>query len=429
FPILLPTAVKLLGDGVVQRFIVGDDAIWGGDCTVAPIPTGVGFFALEDLFLDAMEEAWPESSLNDIAVLQYTGGTTGMPKGAMLTHANLTAAVSMFHAITPMPEFKAGSERVICVAPLFHIIGLSGIMLSHLAWGNEIVLFAKFDAATLVEEIEVKKATILLAVPTIWIAIANLPNIEERDLSSLKDARSGGAPMPEEVQKRLENMLGRQILGGWGMTETSPTGTRLVPGERGPAGLIGIPYPGIDLRIVSLEDPERFLGIGEVGEIAVRGPNVFRGYWKKPEATEEAFVNGFFLTGDIGTMDEKGQFRIVDRKKNMIISSGFNVYPSAIENAIYDHPDVKETIVIGVPDDYRGQAAKAFIVLKDGRPEMTLEDLRAFLKDRIGRHEMPTAIEFRNSLPRSPAGKLLAKVLIEEEKARCLVPESDGSGS
>lgn len=415
---LLTTAQRLLQEGTVKEILVGDDAVWGKEDTAEPIPEIDGMISLSDLFIDFPDEVWPTITPEDIAVIQYTGGTTGLSKGAILTHGNLTAAVSMFHAITPSADFKAGEERVICVAPLFHIFGLSGIMLSHLAYGNEVVLFTRFDAETIVHEIETNKATIMPGVPTMWIAIANLPDIQSRDLSALKDARSGGAPMPADVQKQLEKMIGRRILGGWGMTETSPAGTRLVPGEPGPAGLIGIPYPGIDMRIVSQDAPGQALGIGEIGEIAIRGPNVFKGYWNNKTATEEAFVDGYFLTGDIGLMDAKGQFSIVDRKKNMIISSGFNVYPASIENAIYDHPDVKEVIVIGVPDTYRGQAAKAFIVLKSGRSEMTIDELRLFLKDKVGKHEMPVALEYRENLPRSPAGKLLARDLIEEEKTK-----------
>jgi long-chain acyl-CoA synthetase len=184
------------------------------------------------------------------------------------------------------------------------------------------------------------------------------------------------------------------------------------------AGLIGTPLPNIELRIVGLNDSSQILGPNQVGEIAIRGPNVFAGYWNQPELNAASFVDGFFLTGDIGTMDEDGLFTIVDRKKRMIISGGFNVYPNMIESAIYEHPDVEETIVIGVPDPYRGETAKAFLKLKDGAPTMTLDALRDFLKDRLGRHELPTALELRGSLPKSPVGKLLANVLADEERAR-----------
>ena len=182
--------------------------------------------------------------------------------------------------------------------------------------------------------------------------------------------------------------------------------------------MIGTPLPGIELRIVSLDDPSVVLAPGEVGEIAVRGPNVFAGYWNQPELNAASFVDGFFLTGDIGLMEPDGLFFIRDRKKRMIISGGFNVYPAMIENAIYEHPDVAEVIVIGVPDPYRGEAAKAFVTLKAGAPPLSLDDLRAFLTDRVGRHEMPAALELRATLPKSPVGKLLANVLADEERAR-----------
>ncbi|MFI5015744.1 MAG: AMP-binding protein [Hyphomicrobiales bacterium] len=417
FPSLLPNALSLKEQGLVEHVLVGDDAHWGPSPGIA-VPWGKGVSPLLDLFRVPARGDFPKVSPDDVAVLQYTGGTTGVPKGAMLTHANLTATVSMYRSWNDPSNSTPGEERIICVLPLFHIYALSTVLLRGLRDGNELLLHPRFDVEAVVADIETKRATVMPGVPTMWIAIANLPGIEKRDLSSLKQFGSGGAPMPFEVEKRLERLLGRRMAGGWGMTETSPAGTRMVMSEKSSPGLIGVPYPGIDLRIVALDDPRLVLGPNEVGEIAIRGQNVFKGYWNKPEATAEAFADGYFLTGDIGRMDEKGQFTIVDRKKNMIISSGFNVYPVAIENAIYEHPDVNEVIVIGVPDAYRGQAAKAFITLKAGAPALTLEELRAFLADRLGRHEMPAALEIRSELPRSPAGKLLAKVLIDEEKAK-----------
>ncbi|MBV9111998.1 MAG: AMP-binding protein [Hyphomicrobiales bacterium] len=417
FPTLLQNALALHAEGHVERVWVGDDARWGSSSGI-DVPWKSGVAPLAELFRGRGSHARAKISPDDVAVLQYTGGTTGMPKGAMLSHANFTATVSMYRSWNEPNGLVPGEERIVCVLPLFHIYALSVILLRGLRDGNELLLHPRFDAQAVVSEIETKRATAMLGVPTMWIALANLPGIEKRDLSSLKQCGSGGAPMPFEVEKRLERLLGRRMGGGWGMTETSPAGTRMVMSEPSSPGLIGIPYPGIDLRIVALDDPRRVLGPHEVGEIAIRGQNVFKGYWNKPQATADAFVDGYFLTGDIGRMDEKGQFTIVDRKKNMIISSGFNVYPVAIENAIYEHPDVKEVIVIGVPDAYRGQAAKAFVTLKEGAPTLTLEALREFLADRLGRHEMPAALEIRDELPRSPAGKLLAKVLMDEENAK-----------
>jgi long-chain acyl-CoA synthetase len=417
FPSLLPNALSLHAEGLVERVWVGDDAYWGPSPGVA-VPWRPGVSPLMEILRTPSSREPAKISPDDVAVLQYTGGTTGMPKGAMLTHANFTATVSMYRSWSEPYGLVPGEERIICVLPLFHIYALTVILLRGLRDGNELLLHPRFDAEAVVADIETRRASVMLGVPTMWIALANLPGIEKRDLSSLKQCGSGGAPMPFEVEKRLERLLGRRMGGGWGMTETAPAGTRMVMSAPSSPGLIGIPYPGIDLRIVALDDPRKELGPDEVGEIAIRGPNVFKGYWNKPQATQEAFVDGYFLTGDIGKLDDKGQFSIVDRKKNMIISSGFNVYPVAIENAIYEHDDVKEVIVIGVPDAYRGQAAKAFVTLKQGARMLTLETLREFLSDRIGRHEMPTALEIRAELPRSPAGKLLAKVLIDEENAK-----------
>jgi long-chain acyl-CoA synthetase len=248
-----------------------------------------------------------------------------------------------------------------------------------------------------------------------WIGILNTPGVTPAHFAALRQASSGGAPMPFEVQQKLEALIGLRILGGWGMTETCPAGTRIPPDAPRRAGLIGLPLPGIELRIVDPENPTIERSVGEVGEMAVRGPNVFSGYWNRPaEENARCFADGWFLTGDMGWMDDRGFFTLVDRRKNMILSGGFNVYPAQIEQAIYEHPEVAECIVIGVPDDYRGQAAKAYVALKQGARGFTLEELRAFLADRLGKHEMPAALEIREGLPRSAAGKLLASALRDE---------------
>ena len=255
-------------------------------------------------------------------------------------------------------------------------------------------------------------------VPTMWIALNAVPGLEKRDLSSLKHCYSGGAPMPVEVQQRFERLTGHSIRGGWGMTETSPAGTNLPYHGAFPAGTIGLPLPGIVIDVVALDDPTRVLGFGEIGEMRIKGPNVFKGYWNRPEETAASFVGDFFLTGDIVYMQEDGYLFLVDRKKDMIICGGFNVYPQVVEQAIYEHPDVQEAMVIGVKDAYRGEAAKAFVRLRDGAAELTLDVLTKFLADKIGKHEMPTALEIRPALPRTSVGKLSKKELIEEERAK-----------
>ena len=318
----------------------------------------------------------------------------------------------------------AGTETVIAVLPLFHIYALTTVLLRHLRDGNTLLLRPRFDVETLIRDIEEHRASQFSGVPTMWVALLNRPGVEQVDFSSLKSCVSGGAPLPFEVQARIEMLIGTQLNNGWGMTETGPAGSRVPHQVARRPGLIGIPLPGLALRVVDLEVPERDLPPGEVGEIAIRGPNVFQGYLDDPAGTQAAFRDGWFLTGDMGRMDEDGLFEIVDRRKNLIISSGFNVYPAAVENAIHEHPAVEEVIVIGVPDAYRGQSAKAYVKLKAGFEPFTLEHLTHFLADRLGRHEMPRALEFRHALPRSPVGKLLPKVLMAEMAQRAGVPPS-----
>ncbi|MFD1112659.1 AMP-binding protein [Pseudoroseomonas ludipueritiae] len=415
FPALLPQAAWLLESGAADRVLVGEDARWGGDPAGA-LPTGV--VPLSPLMEQAAPFSdWPEAAPDDVALLQYTGGTTGLPKGAMLTHGNLTSAVSIYQHWQDDENLTPGEQRVMCVLPLFHIYALTTVMLRHLADGNELLLRPRFDAATALRDIEERRVTLFAGVPTMWIGMLNHPGAERHDFSSLRTCVSGGAPLPFEIGQRVERLLGQRLRIGWGMTETAPAGTR-VPVEATPRpGVIGVPLPGIEMRIVALDDPGRVMPAGEAGEIAIRGPNVFRGYWNKPSETAAAFRDGWFLTGDIGRLDEDGLFSLLDRRKNMIISGGFNVYPAAVEAALYEHPDIVEAIVIGIPDDYRGQSAKVFVTLRDGAPDLTLDALKHFLKDRLGRHEMPAALEIRPSLPRSPAGKLLASALIAEERA------------
>jgi long-chain acyl-CoA synthetase len=413
-PGILPQAIRALEEGRLERVLIAEDDRWGESQSLA-VPWSDRIRKLPKADPPA---AWPELSPDDVCLLQYTGGTTGHPKGAMLTHGNLTAAVASGRAWAEDTSGPPGTERLIGVLPFFHIYALTTLLLARLADGQELMLRQRFEPAILLDDIHRKRATRFAGVPTMWIALVNHPGVEGCDFSSLRACYSGGAPLPMDTRQRVERLVGRPLLGGWGMTETAPAGTRIPHGAVPAPGLIGIPLPGIDMCIVDRDDPSRKMPPGEAGEIAIRGANVFRGYWNKPEDTAAVFHDGWFLTGDLGFMDERGLFSILDRKKNMIISSGFNVYPAAIENAIHKHPDVMEAIVIGVPDPYRGQAAKAFVTLRPGAPPLTLEELKNFLTDRVGRHEMPAVLEVRDSLPRSPVGKLLPRVLIEEETAK-----------
>ncbi len=397
---LLPTAQRLLTEGHVTRLFIGADAVWDG--------------ASETGLPDAdPPAAWPQVSPEDVALLQYTGGTTGLPRAAMLTHANLTAAVSIYDAWnTPQGRALSPADRVICVLPLFHIYALTAVLLRAIAGGAEILLHARFETARVVADITEQRATVFPGVPTMWTAISAHPGIDTADLSSLRIASSGGAPLPVEIAQRLERLTGLRLGGGWGMTETSPAGTNLLPGSEAKMGAIGLPLPGIVMDVVALDDPHHVLPPGETGELRIKGPNVMPGYWNRKDENARAFADGFFLTGDVGHMAPDGQFFLVDRKKDMILSGGYNVYPRVIEDAIYEHPSVAEAAVVGVPDDYRGQAAKAFIALRPDSDPITLEDLRAFLAERIGRHELPTALEIRETLPKTAVGKLSRALLV-----------------
>jgi long-chain acyl-CoA synthetase len=415
-------AQKLKANGLVDHLIVGDDAAFGPSAMpVTPMPEGAGAIAFDRLSLDGAKRPrhWPKADVEDVALLQYTGGTTGKPKGAILSHANLSAACSIYKAWGDPQRITApGEDKIICVLPLFHIFALTNVLLRGLQEGNELLLRARFDVATTLADIEVKRATVFLGVPTMWIALANSPDIDKRDLTSLRYVGSGGAALPVEVAQRFQKLTGQRLVGGWGMTETAPAGTAVPRKWTGKAGSVGLPLPGIMMDVVALDDPRRVLPPGKKGEIRIKGPNVTRGYWNAPAETAAAFVDGYLLTGDIGFMDEDGYFYLVDRKKDMIISGGFNVYPRTIEEAIYQHPAVAEAVVIGVPDAYRGEAAKAFVQLKTGAVPFSLDELRAFLADKLGRHEMPAHLEFRDALPKTAVGKLSKKELADEERAK-----------
>jgi long-chain acyl-CoA synthetase len=407
---LLPMALKFLEKGLLDRLIVCEDDHWGAVGNPhLPIPDHPAIVTFKSFVQGAARPAqWPRIDADDIALLQYTGGTTGLPKGAMLSHGNLTSAVSVYDVWGRPARAERNNpvERVICVLPLFHIFALTVVLLGSLRRGHLISLHQRFEVEAVMRDIEVKRATFFPGVPTMWIAIASLPDLDKRDLSSLVNCFSGGAPLPVEVAKVLERRVAMKLKSGWGMTETCSPGTSHPPEGPEKPGSIGLMLPGIEIDVVGLDDPKKILAAGEIGEIRIRGPNVTRGYWNRPKETAEAFVGDRFLTGDIGYMDDDGYFYLVDRKKDMIISGGFNVYPQMIEQAIYEHPAVQEVIVIGIPDDYRGEAAKAFVKLRAAAPSFTLDELKAFLAGKLGKHEIPAALDFVDDLPRTSVGKL-----------------------
>src|SRR3981189_3653920 len=406
---LLPTALKFLEKGLLDRLIVCEDDHWGAVGNPhTPIPDHPAIVTFSKFAGGATKPArWPQVAVDDVALLQYTGGTTGLPKGAMLSHGNLTSAVSIYDVWGKAAQAKRDAvERVICVLPLFHIYALTVILLRSLERGDLISLHQRFDVEAVMRDIEVKRATAFPGVPTMWIAIASLPDLESRDLSSLVSCGSGGAPLPVEVSRIFERKTNMKLKSGWGMTETCSPGTSHPKEGPEKPGSIGLMLPGIEMDVVALDDPAKVLPPGEAGEIRIKGPNVTKGYWNRPEETADAFVGHRFLTGDIGYMDKDGYFFLVDRKKDMIISGGFNVYPQMIEQAIYEHPAVQEVIVIGIPDEYRGEAAKAFVKLRSGAMPFTLDQHKAFLTGKLGKHEIPAALDFVDDLPRTSVGTL-----------------------
>jgi len=353
-----------------------------------------------------------------LAILQYTGGTTGLPKGAMLTHANLSSAceqVVITQSGTP-PVLQMGTERLLAVLPPFHIYALTVNLLLGVRLAAEIVQHLRFDPKAALRDIAEKKLTTFCGVPTMFTAVIGDPDTPQYDLHSLKLCNSGGAPLPMEVGERFRAITGTWLAEGWGMTETSPTGTFSPAHGQRKAGSCGIPHPGVVIKMLDLEDPTRYVPLGEKGEMCIQGPNVMKGYWNKPEATADSTTfDGLFRTGDVGYMDEDGFVFIVDRCKDMLLCSGYNVYPRVLEEAIYQHPAVHEVAVIGVPDEYRGQSPKAFITLKPGAEAFDIKALQSFLKERVGKHEMVQALEIRAALPKTAVGKLSKKDLVDEE--------------
>lgn len=353
----------------------------------------------------------------DIALLQYTGGTTGPPKGVMLTHKNLVSNTAMCNAW--LYKSKEGEETVMGMLPFFHVYGMTTVLILTVMMGNKMVLLPKPDMDMALKVIDKQKPTLFPGAPTMYIGLLNHPELGKYDLSSIKACISGSAALPLEVKEKFEQVTGGKLVEGYGLTETSPvTHANFVwaGGDSEVRGSIGVPWPDTDARVLGPESTEP-LAPGEVGEIAIKGPQVMKGYWHLPEDTEASFRDGWFLTGDLGYMDEKGYFYIVDRKKDMIIASGFNVYPREIEEVLYEHDAILECVAAGIPDPYRGETVKAYIVLKEGA-SVTEEELDKFCREQLASFKVPRHYEFRTELPKTAVGKILRRTLISEEKKK-----------
>ena len=352
----------------------------------------------------------------DVAVIQYTGGTTGVPKGAMLTHSNIYSNVVQLKEWAI--DIEPGKEIVLGCLPFFHVFAMTVVMDLSIYLGAKVVIQPKFQLDEAIKMMKKEKPTLFAGVPTMFTALINhklSPNI---GMDSIKVCMSGGAPLPVELGQAFKSKMNVTISEGYGLTETSPVCVSNPFDRETRKGSIGLPIPATEVIIVDRKDPTKIMPLGENGEICIRGPQVMKGYWKNPQATDEVMINGMLRTGDVGYMDEEGFTYIIDRDKDLILVGGFNVYPRVVEEAIYEHPAVHEVTVIGIPDDYLGECPKAFVTLKNPEETLTEEDLMAFIKDRLGKHERPKQIEFRAELPKSMIGKLSKKELVAEEKEK-----------
>nr|WP_156840418.1 long-chain fatty acid--CoA ligase [Novosphingobium aquimarinum] len=380
---------------------------------IAREPHDLRFVRFADLVARDSDPDPVEMSPNDLAVLQYTGGTTGRPKGAMLSHANLTAnSAQMIAHVGRMPETQ---ERTLGVLPMFHVFALTTVLNYSVDTAAEMILLPRFEMKSFLDTAKRTRPTQFFGVPTLYTALNGVDM--HGAMGEVRVCISGGAPLPLETRQTFEKRTGVRVVEGYGLTEASPI-IACNPLE----GLVkdnscGPAFPGTALEIRDPENISKLMKTGERGEVCARGPQVMQGYWDRPDATERTFVYGAVRTGDIGYLDEDGYLFLVDRIKDLILCSGYNVYPRVIEDAIYEHSAVAEAVVIGVPDEYRGQSPKAFVALREGAT-LTEGELMAHLQERISKIEMPSAIEFRDSLPKTLVGKLSKKELVAEEQAR-----------
>jgi long-chain acyl-CoA synthetase len=360
----------------------------------------------------------PEAEVDpatDLALLQYTGGTTGASKGVMLTHGNLSANVEQVRAW--FPDADPGHEIMMAVLPFFHVYGLTVALLLGVRLRAALVLQPRWDLNRVLEAVDHYRPTLFPGVPTMYVAINRAVAAGGHDLSSIKACLSGAAALPLEVAERFERFSGGRLVEGYGLSECSPVAlANPIYGKR-KAGTIGMPLPDTQARVADPENPSRTLPAGKPGELALRGPQVMLGYWNRPDETEQVLRDGWLLTGDMAVMDDEGYFSIVDRKKDLIIAGGYNIYPREVEEVLYQHPKVIEVCVAGVPDSYRGESVKAFVVLREGE-KATVEEIREFAKTKLASYKVPRLVEFRDDLPKTIIGKPLRRVLVEEARAK-----------
>jgi long-chain acyl-CoA synthetase len=377
-----------------------------------------GCLHLEELLAQSEPES-PEMQIapqDDLALLQYTGGITGISKGAMLTHYNLVVnTLQTKEAVAG--KCRMGQEKVLVALPLFHVYGMTTGMNLSVALAATQIMLPRFEIDAVLQAINDHRPTLFPGAPAMYLAIVGHPRVKEYDISSIKTCISGSAPLPVEVADRFEALTGGRLVEGYGLTEASSVvSVNPLRGERKP-GSIGQPIPDTACAVVNLDTGAKELSPGEIGELIVRGPQLMKGYWNRPEETANTLRNGWLYTGDVAKMDEDGYIFIVGRKKDMIIASGFNVYPRDVEEVLYEHPKIAEAVVMGVNDIYRGESVKAFIVLKDGETASE-EEIIGYCRQRLAAFKVPKLIEFREQLPKTIVGKILRRVLVEEERRK-----------
>lgn len=383
---------------------------------VVNVPSEPGVLWMKDLLARTPRNPPSVSwDMDGLCNLQYTGGTTGVSKGAMLTHRNLSYNIQQCRAWFTMVE--EGREVMLSALPFFHSFGLTVCMnFAILIGAAQVTVPNPRDVPKLIGLIRKYRATLFPAVPTLFTAINQFPGIDQIDISSIKGCLSGSAPLPLEVMERFESLTGGNITEGYGLTETSPVthANPLINKAHRKAGSIGLPFPDTDARIVDLEEGTREMPVGEDGEIILHGPQVMKGYWNRPDETAQVLRDGWLYTGDIGRMDQDGYFYIVGRKKEMIIAGGYNIYPREIDEVLYEHPKILEAAAIGVPDPKRGETVKVFIVLKPGETA-TEDEIIDYCRSKLAAYKVPKIVEFRDELPKSTVGKVLRRVLKEQE--------------
>ncbi|MDR9855363.1 AMP-binding protein [Paenibacillus sp. VCA1] len=350
----------------------------------------------------------------DLALIQYTGGTTGFAKGVMLTHMNLVS--NTIQAQLWCYRTKIAYEKYLAALPFFHVFGLTVLLNQAMYIAGTLILIPRFQIDDVLKTIHKKKPSVFPGAPTMYIAVIHHTEVGSFDLSSIQICVSGAAPLPLEVQERFEKITGGKLIEGYGLTEASPVTHANNIWEKRKQGSIGIPFPDTLARIVHPETGEE-LPIGEIGELVVKGPQVMKGYWNRPEENERTLRDGWLFTGDLARMDEEGFFYILDRRKDMIIAGGYNIYPREVEEVLFEHPDVEEAVVAGVKDPYRGENVKAYIVLRKGS-NVTEQELKSWCKERLAVYKVPKIYEFRESLPKTLVGKVLRRKLIDEENEK-----------